>query len=348
MRYELDVRTCIENGIGIISSHYCYNKERLGAFSEMVNKNGYDITETIDRFFECVSLEVDEQMSFNPTLIILDILRTPACKKRLIETIYKYNGLICHLISFFKDFKMDEEFGKISTILIENRAQYYRSFEVFMCSDFEKGIDEYYKLLDAYPDAKFFESVEKNYDSAYGYSVATELLRVCMKHLLNNSMVTKAEECFWNENNHLMVKWIPKREFAMFLSQRYMLLIPNLEFMNKEIQEIVVKRLGKRQPTRIFKDGNTRMLAYYVIGRILNGNAKLYCLMNALETQERTVDWKELLRIFSIAYEEIDSYDEYYRKCLKYVIEYAEDCIKAEEYDGSEELDDFLMMPFWE
>lgn len=324
MRYELEVKECIENGIRVISGHYCYNKERLEAFSEIVKKNGYDHNETIDTFFNCLSLEA-EQMFFNPTMAILDILRTPACKKRLLETIYKYKGLVSHLLIFFRDFKMKPEYNEVSTLLIEKRTQYYRSFEAFMCFDWEKGINQYYKLLKEYPDAKFFENVEKDYSSEYGYSAAGGLLKACIKHILENPVDTKAEEKFWNENIQNMIKLLPKKDFTSFLSKRYMLLIPNLEFMNEDVQEVVLRRLGGRKPAQIFKEGYTRMIAYYIIGRILNGETDVATLMNVLKSQERLVDWKELLRILNVAYEDVDSYKVEWKEPLKLACEFAEE-----------------------
>lgn len=324
MKYELEVKECIEKGIGVISSHYCYNKERLDAFSEIVKKNGYDHNETIDAFLNCLSLE-SEQMFFNPAMAVLDILRTPACKKRLIETIYKYNGLVCELLIFFRDFKMEAEYNEVSTILIENRAQYYRSFESFMFFDREKGVEQYYKCLKAYPDANFFENVEKNYSLAYGYSVAGEFLKACIKHILGNPIDTKAEEKFWNDNMQNMIKLLPKKDFTSFLSKRYMLLIPNLQFMNRDVQEMVVRRLGTRKPAKIFKEGYTRIIAYYIIGRILNGETDVATLMNMLKTQERLVDWKDLLKILNLAYEDVDSYRVEWKEPLKVACELAEE-----------------------
>lgn len=337
MRYELDVRTCIENGIRVISSHYTYNKERLGAFSETVNKNGYDHNETIDAFLNCLSLE-SEQMFFNPTMPIMDILRTPACKKRLLETIYKYNGLVSYLLIFFSEFKMKSEYNEVSTLLIEKRKQYYRSFEEFMCFDWESGINLYYKHVKEYPDAEFFEKVEKKYILGYGCSAAGELLKACIKHILENPVDTKAEEKFWNENMQNMIKLLPKKDFTSFLSKRYMLLIPNLEFMNEDVQEVVLRRLGARKPAQIFKEGYTRMIAYYIIGRILNGEPDVPTLMNALKSQERLVDWKELLRILNVAYEDVDSYKVEWKEPLKVACELAEEHYQNECLDFWSEL----------
>ena len=67
------------------------------------------------------------------------------------------------------------------------------------------------------------------------------------------------------------------------------------------------------------------MIAYYIIGRFLNGETDVVTLMNMLKTQERLVDWKDLFKILNLAYEDVDSYRVEWKEPLKVACELAEE-----------------------
>lgn len=285
-----------------------HNESRFDEFVTTIEKKGYESDETIDAFFDYLSFETDLRGFWGPGMIYYYIILAPKCRERLMKKIYLYSPLVNSFINFLKEFELQSDIDFVSKIIIEKRNEYPRSFSMLVSAGWDKVALKYCEILDEFPDAKTFEKVERDCEEKFNCPVGAYLLSECMKLIEGCKTLTKAEINFWNENLKLMKKWLTKTEYKAFLSKRYMLLYEQIEIFNRDVQEEVLIRFGQRSISRFLSKGNTKDIAYLLIGKALNKTSMpdLYNLMYKKSYQNKIIDWKGLGKIFEIAYEEVD------------------------------------------
>lgn len=301
-----------------------HNESRFDEFVTTIEKKGYESDETIDAFFDYLSIETDLRGFWGPGMIYYYIILAPKCRERLMEKIYLYSPLVNSFINFLKEFELQSDIDFVSKIIIEKRNEYPRSFSMLVSAGWDKVARKYCEILDEFPDAKTFEKVERDCEEKFNCPVGAYLLSECMK---------------------LMKKWLTKTEYKAFLSKRYMLLYEQIEIFNRDVQEEVLIRFGQRSISRFVSKGNTKDIAYLLIGKALNKTEMpdLYNLMYKKSYQNKFIDWKRLGKIFEIAYEEIDPSNFEVKDKLERLVNVSKDMLnESEEVDPDDILGNLI------